>query len=242
MLNVLIADDNIHYVKNLINFVIGKNSSIKITNIASNGLEVLKVIQENPNKIDLILLDLKMPKLNGLETLDKIYKMNLTHYPNIFVISGEIHLIKKIINHPLVTDFIKKSDDMVNIYSKLQDYEKSLNSLNTKEDLAKKISSELLYIGYNPSHIGTQYIKECILEIYAKKNYEYTQNLENYVYKKIAFSHGKSFQNIKSNIIKATNFMYAESDMSVLKDYFHFNDNKRKPTPKIVISTILNKL
>ena len=44
MLNVLIADDNIHYVKTLINFVIGKNSSIKITNIASNGIETLNKI------------------------------------------------------------------------------------------------------------------------------------------------------------------------------------------------------
>lgn len=242
MLNILIADDNIYYVKNLVNFVIGKNSNIKIASIASTGLEVLKVIQENPNKIDLILLDLKMPELNGIKTLDKLYNMNLSHYPNILVISGENHLIKKIINHPLVTDFINKSDDMINIYNKLQEYDKQLKFSNTKEDLSKKISSELLYIGYNPSHIGTQYIKECILEIYEKNISEYTQNLENYVYKKIAFSHGKSFQNIKSNIIKATNFMYAESDMDILKSYFHFNDNKRKPTPKIVISTILNKL
>ncbi len=241
MLNVLIADDNIYYVKNLVNFVIGKNSSIKITNIASNGLEVLKIIKENP-KIDLILLDLKMPKLNGIETLDRIYDMNLKHYPNIMVVSGENHLINKIVNHPLVTDFINKSENMVNIYSKLEDYENNLNYLNIKDDLSKKISSELLYIGYNPSHLGTQYIKECILEIYESKDNTLTQKLENYVYKRIACFHNISVQNIKSNITKATNFMYVESDMSILKDYFHFNDNKRKPTPKMVISTILNKL
>ena len=227
MLNVLIADDNIYYVKNLVNFVISKNSNIKIVNIASTGLEVLEAIKENPN-IDLILLDLKMPELNGIKTLDKLYNMNLTHYPNILVISGENNLIKKIVNHPLVTDFVNKSDDMITVYNKLLNYEKQLKFSNSKEELSKKISSELIYIGYNPSHLGTQYIKECILE--------------NYLYKQIAFSHGKSFQNVKSNIIKATNFMYAESDMSILKNYFHFNDNKRKPTPKIVISTILSKL
>ena len=98
MLNVLIADDNIYYVKNLVNFVISRNSNIKITGIASTGLEVLKAIQENPNRIDLILLDLKMPELNGIKTLDKLYDMNLTYYPNIIVISGESSLIKKIIN------------------------------------------------------------------------------------------------------------------------------------------------
>lgn len=242
MLNVLIADDNIYYVKNLVNFVVGKKSNIKITGIASNGLEVLKILQENPDKIDLILLDLKMPKLNGVEILDIIYNMNLVHYPNIFVISGKNNLINKIVNHPLVTDFISKSESMDNIYDKIQNYEKKVNFSNIQDDLSKKISSELLYIGYNPSHIGTQYIKECILEIYENRSSEYTQNLENYVYQKIAILHGKSFQNVKSNIIKATNFMYAESDMSILKRYFCFSDNKRKPTPKIVISTILNKL
>lgn len=241
MLNVLIADDNIYYVKSLINLVISKNSSIKISNIASNGLEVLNIVQKNP-KIDLILLDLKMPKLNGIDLLNKLYNMHLNKYPDIIVISGENQLINKIVNHPLVTDFVNKSDDMINIYYKLKDFEKKMNYINIKETLSKKIISELIYIGYNPSHIGTQYIKECILEIYSSNNLELIQNLENYVYKKISCIHKKSFQNVKSNIIKATNFMYAESDMSLLKDYFHFNDNKRKPTPKMVISTILNKL
>ena len=242
MLNVLVADDNTDFIKNLINFVLGKNSNIKITNVASNGLEVLQAIQNNPNKIDLILLDLKMPKLNGLETLDKIYSMNLAHYPSTFVISGEGDLITKIVNHPLVIDYINKSEGMDGIYFKLEDYDKNLQFLNIKEDLSQKICSELSSIGYNLSHIGTQYIKECILEIYQKGNLEYTQNLENYLYKKIAFMHDKSIKNVKSNIIKATNFMYAESDISFLKNYFHFSDEKKKPTPKIVISTILSKL
>lgn len=239
MLNVLIADDNIHYVKNLINFVIGKNSSIKITNIASNGLEVLNILKKN-NKIDLILLDLKMPKLDGIETLDRLYKMNLDKYPDIIIISGENRLMTKIIHHPLVIDYISKSDEMVEIYDRLKNFEKELNYSNIKNDLSKKITTELINIGYNPSHIGTQYLKECILEIY--QNPELIHNLESYVYKKIACMHDKSFQNIKSNIIKATNFMYVESNIFLLKDYFNFYDNKRKPTPKMVISTILNKL
>lgn len=241
MLNVLIADDNIYYVKNLVNFVIGKNSNIKISNIASNGLEVLNIMQKNP-KIDLILLDLKMPKLNGIETLNKLYNMKLDKYPNIFIISGENNLINKVITHPLVTDFVNKSDDMVIIYDKLKNFEKELNYSYIKDDLSKKILSELIDIGYSPSHIGTHYIKECILEIYESKHFDLIHKLENYVYKKVACMHNKSIQNIKSNINKATNFMYMESNMSNLKNYFRFHDNNKKPTPKMVISTILNKL
>lgn len=239
MLNVLIADDNINYVKNLINLVIGKNSSIKITNIASNGFEVLDILQKN-NKIDLILLDLKMPKLDGIQTLNTLSNIKLNKYPNIFVISGETKMITKVIDHPLVTDYINKSNEMIEIYDRLKIFEQQMEYLNIKDNLSKKITAELIHIGYNPSHIGTQYIRECILEIYKSANL--INNLENYVYKKVACSYSKSLQNIKSNIIKATNFMYAESDILLLKTYFNFYDNIRKPTPKMVISTILNKL
>ncbi len=241
MLNVLIADDNIYYVKSLVNFVIGKNSNIKISNIASNGLEVLTTLKKN-KQIDLVLLDLKMPKLNGIETLNKLSTMDLDKYPNIIVLSGENRFIDKIRNHPLVTDFINKSDDMIDIYHRLRDFEKELAYSNIKDELSKKISFELISIGYNPSHLGTQYIKECILELYESQNRELIRNLESYVYKKIACMHNKSLLNIKSNIMKATNFMYAETDMTLLKNYFHFSDDKRKPTPKMVISTVLNKL
>ena len=241
MVNVLIVDDNIHYVKNLINFVIGKDSNIKIANIASNGLEALDIIKKNSN-IDLILLDLKMPKLNGIEVINRISNMSLDNFPDIIVISGENSLINKLASNPLVIDFINKTDDMLSIYSKLKDYEEKQNYIHIKNDLSKKILSELISIGYNLAHIGTQYIKDCILVIYENKNPSLTNNLESYVYKEVACMHNVSFQKVKTNIAKATDFMYAECSMYILKDYFHFNDVKKKPTPKKVISTIFNKL
>ena len=210
MLNILIADDNIYFVKTLINFVIGKNPNIKIINIISNGLDVLKFIEQNYSSIDLILLDLKMPGLGGVEVLDKLYNMNLPNCPNVFVISGKSLLINKIMNHPLVLDFVNKSDGFDNILNKIQNYEKKLNFLKTETSLKQKINSELIYLGYNPSHLGTKYIEECILTIYENDSSDYNKNLEDFVYKKVAFSHGKSVQIVKDNIVKATNFMYLE--------------------------------
>lgn len=241
MLNMLIANNDIDYVKNLINFVIGKHSYIKITDIASNSFEILDMVNKNDN-IDLILLDLNISELNPIEILDAIYKANSRNVPSVLVLSDESQLSAEILNHPIVMDYINKSDDMINIYYKLMNFEYIKKYCDIDENIIKKITSELSYIGYNPAHLGTQYIKECIIEIYKTKNFELIYNLENQLYKKIAFAHNKSSQNIKANIIKATNYMYLESDMSLLKEYFCFCDERKKPTPKMVISTILNRL
>ena len=45
--------------------------------------------------------------------------------------------------------------------------------------------------------------------------------------------------NVKTNIIKATNYVYRYQDKEVLYKYFSINI---KVTPKLVISIILNKL
>lgn len=53
-----------------------------VTLTAGTGLEALKYIQELPARIDLVLLDLRMPGMNGIEVLKSIRK----HHPNLPVI------------------------------------------------------------------------------------------------------------------------------------------------------------
>lgn len=241
MLNVVVVDDSLPYSQALINKVIGRQSNIKIVNILSNGLEVLATLKK-PNNIDLILLDLQMPKLDGIATLDRIYNLQLKNYPKIVVISAYSELIKKAINHPLVIDFIHKGSNINDIYQKLEKYEKDLSFLHMSDKLSITIMNELLNIGYNASHLGTKYIKECILKLYMDNDANAINNLEKYAYVHVACMYNKSVKNIKINIIKATNFMYLEADMNRIKDYFNFSDIQKKPTPKLVISTVLSKL
>lgn len=60
MVNVLIADNNINYVKNLMNYINEGNEKIRVTKIAEDGMETLKILNNDKN-IDIALLDFDMP-------------------------------------------------------------------------------------------------------------------------------------------------------------------------------------
>ena len=88
MINILIADDNIEYAVNLMNYINKTNENIQICNIACNGKETLEILNKEDD-IDIVLLDYKMPFYDGQEILDSIIDKN--KYSNsIVIISGEI--------------------------------------------------------------------------------------------------------------------------------------------------------
>jgi len=69
---ILLAEDNFIVSMYLKEFLSGLNFTVLH---AKNGEKAIKMFEENPS-IDLILMDLNMPKKNGYEALDEIRKMN----------------------------------------------------------------------------------------------------------------------------------------------------------------------
>ncbi len=68
-ITILIVDDESRMRKLIKDFLMQKGYSILE---AANGEEALKVFEENQNKINLILLDVMMPKLDGWSVLRQI--------------------------------------------------------------------------------------------------------------------------------------------------------------------------
>ena len=86
MSRVLIADDNKNMTLTFSNFLT-KEKNIEIIGIVNNGIDALNTYFEK--KPDVLLLDLDMPKMNGLEVIEKLSNdVQEKKKNNIIVISG----------------------------------------------------------------------------------------------------------------------------------------------------------
>ena len=80
MINLLIVEDNLYYSKSLINNLLAYNSNLRLYKISTDGNEALDIINNHTKDIDIILLDLKLPTLNGIDILKNIEENNLIKF------------------------------------------------------------------------------------------------------------------------------------------------------------------
>ena len=85
-INVAIVDDNERMIHMLDN-ILRTDENIEVVGKAEDGVQALEVIRQN--EPDVVLLDLIMPKLDGLEVMKKINSdTNLKKHPAFIVISA----------------------------------------------------------------------------------------------------------------------------------------------------------
>lgn len=76
MLKVLLVDDEPFILQGLSVIIDWEANGFEIVETASNALDALEILQKK--KIDLVITDIKMPKMTGLELVEKVRKENLS--------------------------------------------------------------------------------------------------------------------------------------------------------------------
>ncbi len=118
MVNILIADDNIYYAKTLMDIINNSMKGIRVVNITIDGQETRDRLNK-ANDIDIVLLDLKMPIISGIEIIKNLPEDKKDYYKNsIIVISGETEMIEKIRDESVVYSYIHKMSSMTDILEK----------------------------------------------------------------------------------------------------------------------------
>ena len=84
-IQIVIADNNKDFC-NILNEYLSCQEDIVVTGIANNGVEALKLIEEK--KPDLVLIDIIMPIIGGLDVLEKLNTTYLYRVPRIIILSA----------------------------------------------------------------------------------------------------------------------------------------------------------
>ncbi len=85
--------------------------------VASNGQEGLDIFKDK--SIDLIITDIKMPKLNGFEMLEEITKINKEIPAIILSSSSQAKFIKQANKIDIINDYLLKPIDISTLFEKI---------------------------------------------------------------------------------------------------------------------------
>ena len=125
MSKILVVDDDIITIQ-LIEFLLKKNNYEVIT--ASDGEEGYeKIIKENP---DLVLLDVMLPKINGIEVCEKVKENKLENPPPIILLTAlgqDVEVVKGIKAGAI--SYITKPFDPKQVIKKIKDILNSDNEI-----------------------------------------------------------------------------------------------------------------
>lgn len=96
-IRLMIVDDH-KMIRDGIRLMLKNNPEIKVIAEADNGFEAVKYIDNNPDAVDVILMDISMPKLNGIAATKDIKE----NHKNINILAITMHL-----EESYITDMMK---------------------------------------------------------------------------------------------------------------------------------------
>lgn len=130
-INILYIEDDLTVQESVSNIL-----GMVVENIflASDGEEALAILEKKNYLIDIIVTDIRMPKLNGLELVEIIRQKSKDIPVIITTAFNEINYLQKAINLK-VDKFIQKP---VNLKDLIDEVQKLINIISTKRELERK--------------------------------------------------------------------------------------------------------
>ena len=242
-IKVLMIDDNISLVE-MVKEYFKENQKIELSLEAYNGEDGLNMILNKENEYDVILLDIIMPKKDGLYVLDELYKRNISKKIIVQTSYNAPDVIRKVSEYG-VNYYILKPFDLLELEKRILETFDISNSKSInlyQSNLQKSITNMLHELGM-PSHIkGYQYIREGISMIY--NNPEIIGGITKELYPDIASKFDTTVSRVERAIRHAIEVSWNRGNWDYMEEIFgHSVDiDKAKPTNSEFIVTIADKL
>jgi len=242
-IKVLMIDDNVNLV-GMVEDYFEEHSKIEIVGKAHDGVEGLKIIKEGKLKYDLIILDLIMPKKDGIGVLKDLKESKIISNIIVATSYNAPDTIRQVSEFG-VNYYILKPFDLPDLEDKILDTFKVSNSksINILGNNLKISISKMLHELGMPSHIkGYQYIREAISMVY--DNPDIVGGITKELYPELASKFDTTVSRVERAIRHAIEVSWNRGDWDLMEEVFgHSVDiDKAKPTNSEFIVTVADKL
>lgn len=242
---VLMIDDNIELVGMIKEYFKG-HANIEVVYTAHDGEEGLQIIEGKQNDYDVILLDLIMPKKDGIAVLEEVAVKGIDKKVIVLTSYNAQDMIRKVsefgINYFILKPF-ELSDLEKRIMECMSNNPKGNKTIDIyHNNLQISITKVLHELGI-PSHIkGYQYIREGISIIYEKP--EVIGGITKELYPDIASKYETTVSRVERAIRHAIEISWNRGSWDLMEEIFgHSVDiDKAKPTNSEFIVTVADKL
>ena len=243
-LRILMIDDNIELVS-MIKEYFNDHASIEVVLEAHDGVEGINLASKK-DAYDIILLDLIMPKKDGIAVLEELNKKGIDKKIIVITSYSAGNMIRKVSDLG-VNYFILKPFELEDLERRILDCEYDTNANNFRleskyNNLQISITKILHELGV-PSHIkGYEYIREGIILLY--DNPEFIGGITKVLYPDIAKKYKTTVSRVERAIRHAIEISWNRGDYDTMDEIFgHSVDyDKAKPTNSEFIATIADHL
>ena len=254
-LNVGIADDN-ELMVHLLSDIVARDEELQVVGTACNGEEAYKMIKTK--EPDVVLLDIVMPKLDGLGVIDKVKKdKTLKKFPTFIMISaigqervtedafklGADYYIMKPFDRDMIVNRIK----IVRHHENRKSFHmRRINPGENPEQLQKSLESRVTDIIHEigvPAHIkGYQYLRDAI--IMSVNDIEMLNSITKILYPTIAKKYQTTASRVERAIRHAIEVAWSRGKMDTIDELFGYtvSTGKGKPTNSEFIALIADKI
>lgn len=255
-LNVVVADDNERIVT-LLSDILSTDEDISVVGKAKNGQEAYEMIKKE--KPDVVLLDIIMPKLDGLTVMDKINRdSTLDKHPAFVVMSavgqeaitedafslGAYYYIMKPFDHDTLLYRMKqfKTNGQNKAVAGRVSVKPKLSPEMAEKELEVIVTEFIHEVGV-PAHIkGYQYLRDAIMM--TVNDQEMLGAITKILYPEIAKKHKTTSSRVERAIRHAIEVAWNRGRLETIEEMFGYtiNTGKGKPTNSEFIALISDKI
>ena len=252
-LSVAIADDN-QKILNVLGEIISADKELDLVGKAKNGEEMCQIIKEK--QPDVVLLDLIMPKMDGLTVMDKVSQdRSVRKRPYFIVITavgqekitedafnkGANYYIMKPFNNQMLLERIKSVRNAARA-SERRFEDGQPESGGTGENLETRVTNMLHEIGI-PAHIkGYHYLRDAI--IMAVNDMDVLNAITKILYPTVAKKYQTTSSRVERAIRHAIEVAWSRGKLDTLDELFGYtvSTGKGKPTNSEFIALIADTI